>query len=95
MVILRIEHPVSDFDTWCVAFARFAEERARAGVRRHAVRRPVGEAARISVDLTFDDEQHATAFERFLRERVWASPALSPALAGAPVTSLFREEEVG
>ena len=33
MATLHIEHPITDFDTWNAAFARFADARRRAGVQ--------------------------------------------------------------
>lgn len=92
MIILQIEHPVSDFDTWTEAFARFADARQRAGVRHHCVYRPVADPHHVVIELSFDHVDAARSFEGFLRENVWARPENSPALAGPPVVRLLREE---
>ena len=95
MVTLRLEHPISEFETWVAAFTRFADARDRAGVRHHVVRRPVDDPHYVVVDLAFDDVASARAFEHFLRTTVWSRPENSPALTGEPITSILVEEEVG
>jgi hypothetical protein len=95
MITLHIEHAVTDFDIWSAAFTRFDQARKQAGVRRHVVRRPVDDPHHVSIDLEFAEVDEAVAFERFLRETVWATPTHSPALRGSPVTSVLREEVVG
>lgn len=92
MVILHIEHSISDFDTWRTAFARFADQRRQAGVRGHVVRRPIDDLRHVSIDLDFAEVEEAVAFEHFLRTQVWADPANSPALRGTPTTSILRDE---
>ncbi len=89
MTILHIEHPVTDFGTWKQAFDGFAGTRGSAGVRGYVVRRPTDDAHYVVVDLDFDDAEAAGAFLELLRTRVWAIPANSPALAGAPVTRIL------
>ena len=54
MVTLRIEHAIHDYDTWQRAFDGFSEARAKAGVRRYAIRQPAGDPAFLSLDLEFD-----------------------------------------
>ena len=93
MYTLHIEHPITDFDVWRAAFARFAPLRLAAGVRAHAVRRPVDDPRYVSVDLEFDTAAGAEAFLQTLRSRVWASPADSPALAGDPITRILVTED--
>ncbi len=90
MVTLHIEHEISDFDTWRVAFERFGAAREQAGVRRHAVRRPVDDPTYVVVDLDFDDVEHAERFRTFLETNVWAVPANAPALVGAPRTLILH-----
>jgi len=87
---LHIEHAIVDFDLWKVAFDRFAETRARAGVRRHRVRRPVDDPRYVVIDLDFGTAAEAESFLAFLREKVWSSPVNAPALAGAPVTRILE-----
>ncbi len=95
MYTLHIEHPITDFDVWSAAFARFAPLRESAGVRSHAVRRPVDDPHYVSVDLDFDTAEDAESFLQTLRSRVWANPSASPALAGDPITRILVTEESG
>src|SRR6185437_4346167 len=91
MTTLRIEHEITDLNTWLTAFGRFAEVRTNAGVRAERLHRPVGNDTFIKLDLDFDDEQAARAFEHFLRTNVWSTPAASPALAGEVTTEILEE----
>jgi len=91
MATLHIEHSVSDFDTWSAAFARFADARRQAGVRRQRIQRPVDDPAYVVVDLEFDTVSDADRFLGFLRQNVWSSSANAPALAGQPQTRVFEE----
>lgn len=90
MVTLRIEHAISDYETWRQAFDGFAEARRRAGVRGFVIRQPVDDPKYLTLDLEFDTAGQAEAFAGFLRQRVWASPASSPALAGAAQTRILE-----
>lgn len=89
MATLRIEHGITDFQIWQEAFDSFADARAKAGVRAFAIRQPVGDPQYLTLDLEFDSAGQAEAFERFLRQQVWASPSSSPALDGAPTTRVL------
>lgn len=84
MPTLHIEHEINDFETWNTAFARFAEFRRTSGVKAQHVRRPVGDAHYVVIDLDFDTVSEADTFLQFLETTVWASPANSPALVGSP-----------
>jgi hypothetical protein len=86
---LHIEHPITDYDTWAGAFARFADRRREAGVRRWRVARPIEDRQYVLVDLDFDSVEQARAFEAFLRAHVWTSAESSPALAGEPATRIL------
>lgn len=93
MHTLHIEHAITDYGTWKDAYDRFADQRRRAGVRGHRVRRPVDDPRFVVVDLDFDSAGEAAAFLGFLRARVWSTPAHSPALAGDPVTRILEVAE--
>jgi hypothetical protein len=93
MYTLHIEHPITDFEVWSAAFARFAPLRREAGVRAHTLRRPVDDPRYISIDLDFDTTAAAETFLQTLRTRVWASSSDSPALAGDPITRILVTEE--
>jgi hypothetical protein len=91
---LRIEHPISDLETWLGAFARFADARARAGVRAQRVHRRPGDDRYIHVDLDFDSVEAAEAFKRFFETAVWTSADASPAPAGTPRAQVLKEVHV-
>lgn len=93
MTTLHIEHPITDYDTWKGAFDRFADVRREAGVLAHRIHRPVDDDLYVVVDLDFAVADRAERFLTFLRERVWAVPDSSPALAGEPRTRLLRAVE--
>ena len=41
MTVLRVEHPITDYDTWKSAFDRDPADRKGSGVRRYRIYRPV------------------------------------------------------
>jgi hypothetical protein len=90
MPTLHIEHPITDFDTWNSAFARFADARRQAGVRAQRIQRPVDNPRYVVVDLDFDTTDEAEAFLRFLNAQVWRLAENSPALAGTPQTMVLQ-----
>lgn len=87
---LLIEHAVTDLATWQAAYDRFAGHRDAAGVRADRVYRPTDDPRHVVVLLEFDGAAPAAAFREFLRTRVWADPAASPALAGPPRATLLE-----
>jgi hypothetical protein len=89
MPTLHIEHAIVDFEGWQHAFDGFADARTRAGVLAHRVLRPVDDPHYVVIDLDFATVAAAEAFLGFLRDRVWAVPANSPALAGPPRTNIL------
>ena len=52
MTTLHIEHPITDFELWQTAFARFASARAQSGVRAQRVHRPLDDPATCSSTST-------------------------------------------
>lgn len=97
MATLRIEHAIQDYDLWQKAFDSFEQARAKAGVRSFVIRQPVDDPKYLMLDLEFDTQAQAESFAGFLHDRVWSSPASSPALAGRPQTrvlDLRRREEL-
>jgi hypothetical protein len=89
MTTLHIEHPIADFAQWKVAFDRLAPVRAQSGVRAHRVYQPADDCRYVLIELDFGTQPEAEAFLQSLHEKVWASRAAAPALAGAPVTRLL------
>src|ERR1051325_11013100 len=70
MPILRIEHPVPDFDGWKMAFYRDPVGREKAGVRRHQVFRSIDDPNYVMIDLEFDSKKEAETLLAAMRE-VW------------------------
>jgi hypothetical protein len=89
MVTLQMEHAITDYDTWKHAFDRFAGKRDAAGVRAQRIHRTADDANYLVIELDFDHPEQAAAFRTFLTEQVWAVPANSPALKGAPTARIL------
>lgn len=70
MYILRIEHPVPNFDGWKKAFESDPVGRQKAGVRRYRVLRPIDDAKYVMIDLEFDTSSQAEALLAAMRV-VW------------------------
>jgi hypothetical protein len=70
MVILRIEHPVADFDGWKKAFDSDPVGREKSGVRRYQILRPLDDANYVMIDLEFDTVGQAEALLAAMRV-VW------------------------
>ncbi len=68
MHILRIEHPVSDYDAWKAAFDSDPLGRDRSGVRRYRILRATDDPNYVMIDLEFDDASEAEAMHAALRE---------------------------
>jgi hypothetical protein len=90
MATLHIEHPITDFTTWKGAFDRMSSLRDQAHVRGHRVQRPVGDQHYVVIDLDFDTTAEAETFLEILTTRVWSTPGNSPALVGAPQTTILE-----
>jgi hypothetical protein len=71
MYVLRIEHPVADFDGWKRAFDSDPVGRKKSGVRRYRVLRPVDDANYVMIDLEFETASQAEALLAAMRV-VWS-----------------------
>ncbi|HEV2774413.1 MAG TPA: hypothetical protein VGV90_02370 [Solirubrobacteraceae bacterium] len=91
MTTLHIEHAISDFAVWNAAFERFADVRAKFGVRAERVQNPVDDPRYVVVDLEFDTTYDASRFLGFLHANVWSSADNAPALVGTPRTRILEE----
>jgi hypothetical protein len=69
--ILRIEHPVSDFERWRTAFDADPVGRDTHGVRRYRIMRATEDWNYVLIDLEFDDSRSAEAMLVALRQ-LWA-----------------------
>ncbi len=70
MPILRIEHPVPDYDAWKAAFDSDPVGREKSGVRRYQVLRALDDPNYIMIDLEFDTLKEAEALLAAMRG-VW------------------------
>jgi ribosomal protein L35AE/L33A len=70
MPILRIEHPVPDFDGWKQAFDSDPANRRQSGVRRYQILRSMDDPNYVMIDLEFDNKSEAEALLAAMRE-VW------------------------
>ena len=70
MYILRIEHPIFDFDGWKRAFESDPVGREKSGVRRYQVLRPVDDPKYVMIDLEFDTVEQAEGLLAAMRV-VW------------------------
>jgi hypothetical protein len=69
MPVLRIEHPVPDFDAWKKeGFDSDPVGRQQGGVRSHRVLRDVDDPNYVMIDLEFDSAGEAEAFRAALRD---------------------------
>jgi hypothetical protein len=67
LFILRIEHPVPEYDTWKQAFDSDPVGRERSGVRRHRVLRAADDPNHVMIDLEFDTLREADGMLAALR----------------------------
>ncbi len=70
MYILRIEHPVPNYDTWKKAFDCDPVGRKKSGVRRYQVLRALDDPNYVMIDLEFDTLKEAEALLAAMRG-VW------------------------
>jgi hypothetical protein len=68
--ILRIEHPVADYEGWKRAFESDPVGREKSGVRRYHILRPVDDPKYVMIDLEFDTVEEAEGLLAAMRV-VW------------------------
>jgi hypothetical protein len=68
MHILRIEHPVPNYDAWKAAFDSDPIGREGAGVRRYRILRATDDPNYVMIDLEFDSATEAEAAKAALGE---------------------------
>jgi ribosomal protein L35AE/L33A len=59
MTVLRIEHPVPDYEAWKQAFDADPVGRERSGVRRYRILRATDDPNYVMIDLEFDTADEA------------------------------------
>jgi hypothetical protein len=74
MATLRIEHTVTDYDTWKGLFDSDPADRKGSGVRRYRISRSVANPDHVLIDLEFDDVASAEGMLATMRG-IWAGPA--------------------
>ncbi|MGZ5299657.1 MAG: hypothetical protein ACXWDU_08270 [Actinomycetota bacterium] len=67
MTVLRIEHPVLDYEAWKHAFDADPAGREGAGVRRYRILRAMDDPSYVMIDLEFDSANEAEAMLASLR----------------------------
>ena len=67
MYIVRIEHPVPDFNGWKKAFDSDPVGRERSGVRRYRILRAVDDPLYVMIDLELDTMSQAEALLAAMR----------------------------
>jgi hypothetical protein len=90
MSILRIEHPVSDYDAWKAAFDADPVGREKSGVRRYHVMRAADDDRYVLIDLEFDTREEAEGLLTAMRG-VWARVAGS--LISDPTAQIVESVE--
>ena len=73
MPVLRIEHAVSDYDSWKRAFDGDPADRKGRGVRNYQIARDVEDPNFVMIDLEFDTQGEAEGLLAVMRG-VWAGP---------------------
>jgi hypothetical protein len=71
MYMLRIEHPVPNFDGWKKAFDNDPVGREKSGVRRYQILRAADDPNYVMIDLEFDSMAQAEALLAAMRV-VWS-----------------------
>lgn len=61
MIVLHIEHSVTNFDNWKGSFDSYSELRQKLGVRRYQVLRSVQDPNHVTIDLEFASLSDAEA----------------------------------
>ncbi len=90
MAVLRIEHPVRDYDAWKQAFDSDPVGRQRAGVRRYRILRDVDEPDLVMIDLEFDTPDGARTLLAGLQP-MWAR--VQGSLIEAPAARIVETVE--
>ena len=90
MPILRIDHPVPDFDAWKQEFDRDPVGREQGGVRRYRIVRPIDDPKYTMVDLEFDSSSEAEVFRTALGD-VWRRMGIEN--PGARIVEVVESKE--
>jgi hypothetical protein len=96
VTVLRVEHPVKDFEEWKRdGFHRDPLGRQQSGVRRYRVLRSIGVGWFMAVvELEFDSPDEAESFAGALRE-MWRRVQDQFGWRELPEAQLYEVDEVG
>jgi hypothetical protein len=83
MHILRIEHPVPNYDAWKAAFDSDPIDRERSGVRRYRILRATDDPNYVMIDLEFDSASEAEAVKAALGDVEFDSASEAEAVRAA------------
>lgn len=89
MPVLRIDHPVPDFDAWKKAFDDDPLRREQSGVRRHRVYQSIDDPNHVWIDLELDADHEAVALRDRLLE-LWQR-VQPEGLIGDPTAHILKE----
>ena len=67
MIVVRIQHPVTDYEAWKGTFDADPADRRGSGVRRYRILRAKDDPNCVMIDLEFDTESEAEAMLASLR----------------------------
>ena len=92
MYLLRIEHPVPNYDIWKEAFDSDPVGREQMGVRRYRISRPVDDPRHVVIELEFDTQSQAEALLDAMR-KVW-SGGVAGTIMMNPQSRIYEAAEV-
>ena len=93
MPILRIEHPIGDFEAWKQAFDSDPLGREQSGVSRYQIWRSIEPAGHVMIDLEFEEAEDARSMRERLKE-MWTH-AQGRGLIGEQQVWIFEDYEAG
>ena len=93
MPILRIEHPIGNFDAWKQAFDSDPLGRKQAGVVRYQIWRSIEPADHVMIDLEFAEADAARSMRDSLRQ-LW-SRVQGEGLIGDQQVWIVEDDEAG
>lgn len=94
MTVLRIEHPVSDYDAWKTLFDGDPADRRGSGVQEYRIFRPIDDMAYVAIELDFSSTAEAEAMLAKL-QGVWDNALASGAVTRQPSGRILEMVEVG
>lgn len=89
MPVLRIDHPVPDYDAWKEAFDADPLGREASGVRRYRVYQSIDDPNHVWIDLVLDGDHEAVALRDRLQQ-LWQRVE-AEGLIGVPTAHIVKE----